>query len=219
MNSEIEQSIMSTLLNKPELVDTTSINTDWFVDQNYRALLEAIRELHGVDTSLLTIWGKAKSIDHHFNLDYKNMTEISRSYITSANLQSDVSVLHKLAMQRDLNTAIEKYQRNPFGDTRQELTDALNHLNQIGENGDTGSLADTAKELDYMLTHSAPAGIQTYPKLDKLLSGGLYGSMLLTIGARPSVGKTAYSVNLAYQIMDRDKDVQVDYFTLEMSKR
>lgn len=219
MNSEVEQSIIIALLHDPELTETISINSDWFVDQNYRALFEALNELHGADISLLSIWGKARSIDKRFGLSYDNLNELHRLYITAANLQSDVAALHKLAMKRDLDNAIEKYRQNPFGDTRQELTDALNHLNQVGEDVDTGSLADTAKELDYMLTHAAPAGIKTYPKLDKLLSGGLYGSMLLTIGARPSVGKTAYSVNLAYQIMNNDKEVQVDYFTLEMSKR
>ena len=56
MNSEVEQSIIIALLHDPELTETISINSDWFVDQNYRALFEALNELHGTDTSLLSIW-------------------------------------------------------------------------------------------------------------------------------------------------------------------
>lgn len=51
------------------------------------------------------------------------------------------------------------------------------------------------------------------------MAGGLYGSMLFTIGARPAVGKTAYAVNLAYQIMMNDPEVQVDFFTLENEQK
>lgn len=47
----------------------------------------------------------------------------------------------------------------------------------------------------------------------------MYGSMLFTIGARPSTGKTAFSVNLAYQAIEKDKEVEVDFFTLEMNKQ
>jgi replicative DNA helicase len=47
----------------------------------------------------------------------------------------------------------------------------------------------------------------------------MYGSMLFTIGARPSTGKTAFSVNLAYEALMNDKEVEVDFFTLEMNKQ
>ena len=73
-------------------------------------------------------------------------------------------------------------------------------------------------DLNYRMYNDMPVGIKSFPKLDDILAGGLYGSMLLTIGARPSVGKTAYGVNLAYQIITNDPEVQVDFFTLEMNK-
>jgi len=41
----------------------------------------------------------------------------------------------------------------------------------------------------------------------------------LLIQGQPSTGKTAFSVNLAYQAIEKDKDVEVDFFTLEMNKQ
>ncbi len=60
-------------------------------------------------------------------------------------------------------------------------------------------------------------GLEThYPKLDELTSG-LQKSELIIIAARPSMGKTAFALNIAQKVAVLDKKV-VGIFSLEMSK-
>ena len=59
--------------------------------------------------------------------------------------------------------------------------------------------------------------IKTYPKLDQMLNGGLTGNQLFIIGARPSVGKTAFGLNLAYNALLNTPDITIEVFSLEMS--
>lgn len=54
-----------------------------------------------------------------------------------------------------------------------------------------------------------------FPKLDKMLNGGLMRGTIGTIGARPSVGKTTFAINMAVH----NPDIKVLFFSLEMSSR
>ncbi len=58
-------------------------------------------------------------------------------------------------------------------------------------------------------------GVQTgYAELDKMTKGWHKGDMIV-VGARPSVGKTAFALNLLYQVCKRNKPVV--FFSLEMA--
>ncbi len=54
-----------------------------------------------------------------------------------------------------------------------------------------------------------------FPKLDKMLNGGIMRGTTGTIGARPSVGKTTFAINMAVH----NPDIKVLFFSLEMSSR
>ncbi len=43
--------------------------------------------------------------------------------------------------------------------------------------------------------------------------------MLVTVGARPSVGKSAWTINLIDRALQRNDGLRVDLFSLEMSKK
>ncbi|MBQ1777653.1 MAG: DnaB-like helicase C-terminal domain-containing protein [Acidaminococcaceae bacterium] len=68
-------------------------------------------------------------------------------------------------------------------------------------------LADYGKEIRLI-----PTG---FPELDKLLGGGLAVGTVAAIGARPSVGKTTFSLNIAAA----NPDKKVLFFSIEMTAR
>ena len=208
--------IVETLLNKTELVDSIYINTDWFTDIKLRNIVKAMQELDPQERTLLNIFNE---MDNDGSVEYKHLVDIQGGFITSGSFESDVKSLHKLYAQRNLEVSMEVYKQYPKKQELANLSEAIAELEKIDEAEDDGKLEDAIEELKVRLTTNQPVGIKSYPKLDELLAGGLYGSMLFTIGARPSVGKTAYAVNLARQIVSKDPEVQVDFFTLEMNKR
>ncbi len=208
--------IVETLLNKPELIDSIYINTDWFTDIKLRNIVKAIQSLDLQERTLLNIFNE---MDNDGSVEYKNLVDIQGGFVTSASIESDVKSLHKLYAQRNLEVSMDVYKQYPKKQELANLSEAIAELEKIDEAEDNGKLEDAIEELQVRLTSGKPTGIKSFEKLDNLLAGGLYGSMLFTIGARPSVGKTAYAVNLARQIVSKDPEVQVDFFTLEMNKR
>lgn len=208
--------IVETLLNKPELIDSIYINTDWFTDIKLRNIVKAMQSLDLQERTLLNIFNE---MDNDGSVEYKNLVDIQSGFITSASFENDVKSLHKLYAQRNLEVSMEVYKQYPKKQELANLSETIAELEKIDEAEDDGKLEDTIEELQVRLTSGKPTGIKSFEKLDNLLAGGLYGSMLFTIGARPSVGKTAYAVNLARQIVSEDPEIQVDFFTLEMNKR
>lgn len=215
--NELEERVTAILLSKPELVDAVSVNASWFEDTRYRNVIEALQRLDPAERTMLNVYNELDKYEGQ--LSYKNLEDMRASVFSTASIMSDVKALHKLAAQRELNTAMISYQSSQKKEDLNQLSTALENLKKTDEEEDKGYLDEAIDDLNYRMYNDVPVGIKSFPKLDDMLAGGLYGSMLLTIGARPSVGKTAYSVNLAYQIINNDPEVQVDYFTLEMNKR
>lgn len=215
--NELEQRVIAALLSKTELTDIIAINSNWFEDVRFRNVIEALQRLDSTERTTLSVYNELDKYEGQ--LTYKDLEDLRSSAISTAGIMNDVKVLRKVAAQRKLDEAIAIYQLSQRKEELSQLSSALENLKKTDEEDDKGYLDEAIDELNYRMYNDMPVGIKSFPKLDEFLSGGLYGSMLLTIGARPSVGKTAYGVNLAYQIMSNDPEVQIDFFTLEMNKR
>lgn len=215
--NELEQRVIATFLSKPELVDIVSVNATWFEDTRFRNVVEVLQSLDANERTTLNVYSELDKYDGQ--LSYKDLEDMRASVFSTAGITSDIKALHKLAAQRKLDEAIAIYQLSQKKEELSQLSAALENLKKTDEEDDKGYLDEAMDDLSYRMYNDMPVGIKSFPKLDNFLAGGLYGSMLLTIGARPSVGKTAYGVNLAYQIISNDPEVQVDFFTLEMNKR
>ncbi|MBF7122868.1 replicative DNA helicase [Pediococcus pentosaceus] len=215
MNTEIEKEVIGILLNHPEKLEAIPLESDWFGYPEYRMLFEAMRKSASHD--LFDVYGKYNQLSKT-PLDFSAVKSMRNEFTLVSQLNNDIQLIRKSAYNRQLNSAIAEYQANPFSENEQALREIL-AKNETVESVDNGRLDEAVEELKDSLTHPKPRGISTFKKLDSVLGGGMYGSMLFTIGARPSTGKTAFSVNLAYEALMNDKEVEVDFFTLEMNKQ
>ncbi|WP_259767001.1 DnaB-like helicase C-terminal domain-containing protein [Pediococcus pentosaceus] len=215
MNTEIEREVIGIFLNHPEKVETSLIEQDWFVEPEYQHLFEAIRQIESND--FLDIYGKYNQLSRN-PFDFKSVKQILNEAPPLSQLSNDVQLMKKTVHIREVNEAVKDYQLNPFRENEQKLLEALSK-NETDDVSDDGKLDEAIAELKDSMNHPRPRGVKTFNKLDFILGGGMYESMLFTIGARPSTGKTAFSVNLAYEAMMNDKEVEVDFFTLEMNKQ
>jgi replicative DNA helicase len=215
MNTEIEKEVIGILLNHPEKLEAIPLESDWFGYPEYRMLFEAMRKSASHD--LFDVYGKYNQLSKT-PLDFSAVKSMRNEFTLVSQLNNDIQLIRKSAYNRQLNSAIAEYQANPSSENEQALREIL-AKNETVESVDNGRLDEAVEELKDSLTHPKPRGISTFKKLDSVLGGGMYGSMLFTIGARPSTGKTAFSVNLAYEALMNDKEVEVDFFTLEMNKQ
>ncbi len=163
----------------------------------------------------------------------------------SAQAQSYATLIYDLALRRELirvGTLIADLAENPPDDSDAEdvIEEAERSLFSLAENGAANSgFSPFSRALTASIESAAAAyesdtdvsGIATsFEDLDRML-GGLHGSDLLILAGRPSMGKTALALNIAFNIArarltyDRapedekptDKGGVVAFFSLEMS--
>ena len=149
---------------------------------------------------------------------------------TSANVRAYIDIVREKSTLRKLIAACQKIsgdcyrQQSPLQET---LTAAEKAIFDIAMNrsmeGETlqplGQVVVRAYDMIEELAklHGAIAGVPTgFIDLDNMLTG-LHGGELIVVGARPSMGKTSFAMNVAAHA-SLNKGMKVAVFTLEMPR-
>jgi replicative DNA helicase len=227
-----EQSVIgSMLLDKNAIVRVVELlQPDCFYRDAHRVIYETILDLfdRGEPIDLITLTnGLRKAGKLEFVGGSVYVTDLLNSVPTAANVEYYAKIVGEKAILRRLIEAGTKIVGDAFGrgdDVNTILDDAEKSVFEIALNRVSQGFhkIDTVirKVLDGLDSHYKKEGLTGvptgYPDLDKM-TGGFQKSDLIIIAARPSVGKTAFSLNIAQNMAIKHK-IPVAIFSLEMSK-
>ncbi|MCR5468884.1 MAG: replicative DNA helicase [Lachnospiraceae bacterium] len=230
---EAEQSVVGSMIMDKEAIVKASemlLQEDFYYSQ-YGMLFQAMVELFnsGQPVDLVTLQAKLKSMNvppEISSLEY--VRELVAQVPTSANIQSYAQIVKDKAVMRRLirvNEEIENSCYNGSEDVDIVLAEAEKKMFNILQGQGGGDFVpikevvmnalrkiDLAAQSDGNIT-GIPTG---FTDLDFKMSG-LQPSDFILIAARPSMGKTAFVLNLA-QYAAFHENLSVAIFSLEMSK-
>ncbi len=158
--------------------------------------------------------------------------EIANATPSAANIRRYAEIVHERAVLRKLVTVgddIAASALNPAGrDAKQLLDEAEQRVFEIAEAGAksvqgfraiTPLLGDVVDRIQQLYDRENPSDITGVPTgfhdLDKMTSGLQPGDMIVVAG-RPSMGKTAFALNIA-EYVGVEMQLPVAVFSLEMS--
>lgn len=219
MSLELEYNLVSGLLNKPSEIKILDIENDWIVFPDYRKIIEVIKETNGNEEDVFILAEKVKQFDPMTKITAEQLYEMSSNVVTTAHLPKYAKQLEYRFIKDKLAAASKWFSEKPTEENKNKLNYWMMQLDQTETEEDDGSLNNTVEEIYRSLEQESEPGILTYPSIDKVLGGGIQGGTLITIGARPGVGKTAFGINLAIEAMLKQPNIHIDFFTLEMSKK
>ncbi|MBQ8305888.1 MAG: replicative DNA helicase [Blautia sp.] len=230
---EAEQSVIGAMIMSRDaiLVASEILTSDDFYQRQYGIIFDAMVELCNEDkpVDLVTLQNRLKEKDlppDISNMEY--VRELLAAVPTSANVRyyaeivSDKAALRRLIrtgeevintcyLEKDSTDVIlEDAERDLFKVLQRRNTDDFVPIRQIVLN--TVDNIEKASRVKGTVT-GIPTG---FADLDYKTSG-LHPSDLVLIAARPSMGKTAFVLNIAQHMAFR-KDAAVAVFSLEMSK-
>lgn len=230
---EAEQAVIGSMLMDKEAVAAASdmlIKDDFYTGQ-YGILFEAISQLYaeGKPADLIQVQEKVKQNGAPPEISgMEFLRDILTSVPTSANIRHYAKIVKDKATMRRLIKAAQDIEESCYGG-RDELESVLfnaeknvNAITQTGGSGEFQPIGEVVIEaLDRMQAASSAGGKITgiatgFTDLDYKMAG-LQNSDLILIAARPSVGKTAFALNIAHNVSVKH-DITTAIFSLEMSK-
>lgn len=222
-NEDYEKIILSMLLLDNTLIDVISgrLQKECFFNAKYKYIYENILILWNNDkhVDLLNLVNRLKTIKP------AELAELTDTVASTSNWEFYVSKVHSYYLTRkvktELLTSVENLDVETINKQVSELQ--VNLANFLHYNGDDGAevknlCVEIPEEIQEAFNQKKKyLGYETgLTELDDILDG-LQTECLYVIGARPSIGKTAFALTLIRKLCQ--KNIPVTLFSLEMSAK
>ena len=232
-NLEAEQSVLGGILLENEAISKVleTLLPDDFYSESHRKIFNSMIELFEKNEpiDLITLTNQLKSMGHLDGVGGSAyLSSLVDSIPTAANITYYARIVKEKAVLRRLITTATEIVTRGYGDEDDVwdlLDEAEKSIFQIGESQIRPSffkmksiLQESFKTIEKLyeskeIVTGVPSG---FNDIDKLTSG-FQASDLIIIAGRPSMGKTAFCLNIA-QHVSVEKNIPVAFFSLEMSK-
>lgn len=231
-NIEAEEAVLGAVLVNPNVITKVVefITPDSFYKPAHRYIYEAMLQLFN-QNERIDIVSVSDVLNYNSKLEIIGgrafVNDLSFKTITTSNIEYYAKILQEKAVKRALINAGSEivtlgYDMNP---TEESLNTAESLIFDIASKKATKDMSHikdlvltSYEKIEHRFNHRDEfTGVKThFYELDNL-TNGLQRSDLIILAARPSMGKTAFALNIAQNVAIKSK-IPVAIFSLEMSK-
>lgn len=233
-SKELEEAVLGAVMLEKSAFDVVVeiLKPECFYLETHQRIFKAMQALavKSMPIDLLTV---VEELRFREDLEFVGgpyfLTRLTNAVVSSANIESHARILVQKFIQRELI----RISGEIIGEAYEDSVDVFDMLdsaesklfeitnNHLRKNFDSieDVIVTTIKRIDEMRNRQDDiTGVPTgFPSLDKL-TYGWQNSDLIILAARPSVGKTAFALNLARSAaLHPTKPTAVGFFSLEMS--
>ncbi|KON66728.1 replicative DNA helicase [Peribacillus butanolivorans] len=230
-NIEAEQAVLGAIFLEPSSLTVTSevLIPEDFYRSSHQKIFNVMIKLNdeGKAVDLITVTEElaaAKNLEEVGGVSY--LSELAGSVPTAANIEYYARIVEEKSLLRRLirtatNIAQEGYSRED--EVEELLGEAEKTIMEVAQRKNSGSfqnikdvLVRTYDNIEVLTTRKGDVtGIPTgFAELDRM-TAGFQRNDLIIVGARPSVGKTAFALNIAQNVATKTEE-NVAIFSLEM---
>jgi replicative DNA helicase len=207
-----------------------SLETQDFYSKTNKAIFSLMKELNDKDETVDLLTVKELGVTKKFNgiKLLETMTDMTDKLVYAGNIDKYIKILKNLSVKRKIfNTAKKVCEEISEVDPNKDEIEVKNEVVQKFLNIKTNKknsnaemkdvMIETLKDIDDKYQKRDDYSLRTgYLDLDKIIEG-LHEQELTLLGARPGVGKTAFSLQMAEHIAK--KGIYVYFVSLEMSRK
>jgi replicative DNA helicase len=234
-NREAERSVLGSLLRDNKVIsDVVQIvrKEDFYFDAHQKVFdaIVSIFDKGGQPVDIVILAEELQKRKHIEDVgQYPYLAELWDAAPTAANAEYYARIVREHSVVRGLIHASTEVLRDAYDQSMpadELLQSAERKILEVAEKGMTGqtwtleeAIHDTYERIDKRMTGETAAfsGLSTgFTELNEL-TAGLQKSEMIIIAARPSVGKTAFSLNLVRNILLQEKQA-VFFVSLEQSR-
>ncbi|MGJ5835917.1 MULTISPECIES: replicative DNA helicase [Bacillus] len=216
-NVEAEQFLLGCIIIEGDLIKETTLEPKHFAEERHKQIFKAMREVDklGRQVELANIsasLGEALAAVGGFEY----LTNLASAVPSTHSFETYETLIYEAFRLRDLQSAALAFASSPTDEGIVELYQKTIEAQEVGVQ-ETRTKTDVLTEIFMSLEEEKGdvTGVDTGLADLNAMTGGLQKSDLIIVAARPSVGKTAFALNLA--INNAYKKGVTDIFSLEMS--
>ena len=232
-NVEAEQAVLGAMLLSHDavIVAMEKLQSQDFYRDVHRIIFEAMEHLHRENKEIDVITlpdelTRMKKLDDVGGLEY--VLNLPNLVGSAANIEYYANIVAEKALARNLISTCTELTTEAYDgqkETEALLDDAERRILQLSDTKNRGDFASVGAVVEVTLDkitklYENKAGLTGLPTgfrdLDRMTSG-LQPSDLILVAARPSMGKTAFTLNIAQNVGVRQHKT-VAFFSLEMSQ-
>lgn len=232
-NVEAEQAVLGAMLLSHDavIVAMEKLQSQDFYRDVHRIIFEAMEHLHRENKEIDVITlpdelKRMKKLDDVGGLEY--VLNLPNLVGSAANIKYYANIVAEKALARNLISTCTELTTEAYDgqkETEALLDDAERRILQLSDTKNRGDFASVGAVVEVTLDkitklYENKAGLTGLPTgfrdLDRMTSG-LQPSDLILVAARPSMGKTAFTLNIAQNVGVRQHKT-VAFFSLEMSQ-
>ena len=231
-NIEAEEAVLGAILVNPEVLTKVveTLKPESFYKPAHKFVYEAMLQLFN-SNERIDIVSVSDVLSYNSKLETVGgrafINDLSYKTITTSNIEYYARIVQEKAVKRALIRAGSEivsfgYDMNPIDESLESAEKLIFDIASKKATTDLSHIKDlvlnTYEKIEYRYEHKDELlGLRTdFYELDRL-TNGLQKSDLIILAARPSMGKTAFALNIAQNVAIKEK-VPVAIFSLEMSK-
>ncbi|MEH6901398.1 MULTISPECIES: replicative DNA helicase [Bacillus] len=216
-NSEAEQFLLGCIILEGDLIKETALESKHFAEERHKKIFAAMREVDklGKQVEMANI---AASMGDTLNAvgGFEYLTNLASAVPSTHSFETYETLIYEAFRLRDVQSAALAFASSPTDEGITELYQKTIEAQEVGVK-ETRTKMDVLTEIFMSMEedHGDLTGVDTgLPDLNDM-TGGWQKSDLIIVAARPSMGKTAFALNLGYN--NAQNGGVTDIFSLEMS--
>jgi replicative DNA helicase len=218
-----ELSVIGAIILDPGVIDTlTGLAADHFYDDGHRQLFDTLATMHDagckIDVTLLV--AELKRLGRWTSVGSALIARAANGVPNTTHAQHYARIVRELACQRLMRdrglSIIARAFQQDSRQTAEELSQLAESISVEDPSTSLKAISESCAEVASQLASQTEIGVKTgIYKLDKFTNGGLKPNQLTILAAATSVGKSAFSIQIADNAAQGGK--RVLYVSLEMT--
>ncbi|MBE7295316.1 MULTISPECIES: DnaB helicase C-terminal domain-containing protein [Staphylococcus] len=194
---DVESTIISSLLKKPELIEKLRVRPYMFYYDDFRVFMEYVFEVGKVDHQEIFLETSKNKNFLNFDTIQKLYNSDFIGYGIFERYQQNLLEAYQISQA---NEVINEFNQSPNMQSFEVMLTDLNQVSLISATDETSTKQIVDEFVEELYSDEPKKVIKTgFPLMDYKI-GGLEPTQLIVIAARPSVGKTGFALQMMLNI-------------------